>query len=98
VTGSTLALIVIPIVTALGLAAWLAVVFYADAHPLARQRNQAKPADEAGETPGAPNRERKAALRRRRITGRPASRSSGLAGPANLRWQQPLFSAVLGLG
>jgi hypothetical protein len=32
-TGSLLAHIVIPVVTVLALAAWLAMVFYADAHP-----------------------------------------------------------------
>jgi hypothetical protein len=32
-TGSLLAHIIIPVVTVLALAAWLAMVFYADAHP-----------------------------------------------------------------
>ena len=47
-TGSTMALIVIPIVNAIGLAAWLAMVFYADAHPQHRSRT-AKPAKEIPE-------------------------------------------------
>lgn len=46
-TGSTSALIIIPIVTVLTLAAWIALVFYADAHPVWRRRQESPEA--AGE-------------------------------------------------
>ncbi len=60
-TGSTLAPIVIPIVVAIGLAAWLAMIYYAAAHPQwnhARDRGlsvaqpDARPAGTAGSAPG----------------------------------------------
>jgi hypothetical protein len=58
-TGSVLALVVIPIVAALGLAAWLAMVFYADANPLGRRpQDHAEP---AGEKPESSPPEQKAA-------------------------------------
>lgn len=37
-TGSTLGLIIIPIVAVTALAAWLMLVFYADAHPAWRRQ------------------------------------------------------------
>ena len=40
-TGSSLAPIVIPIVAMVSLAAWLAVIFYADRHPLWGDRTKA---------------------------------------------------------
>jgi hypothetical protein len=40
-TGSTVAIAVIPIVTSLALFAWLALVFNAAAHPPRRKRDQA---------------------------------------------------------
>jgi hypothetical protein len=43
-TGSTVAIAVIPIVTSLALFAWLALVFNAAAHPPSRKRDQAQAA------------------------------------------------------
>ena len=40
-TGSSLAPIVIPIVAMFSLAAWLAIIFYADRHPLWGDRTKA---------------------------------------------------------
>jgi hypothetical protein len=42
-TGSVLAAVVIPIVTFLALIAWIALVFYADAHPPGRGRHAHAP-------------------------------------------------------
>ncbi len=42
-TGSNLAAIVIPIVVMSGLAVWIAMVFYADSHPLWHSRTSAVP-------------------------------------------------------
>jgi hypothetical protein len=42
-TGTDLAAIVPPIVAMISLAVWLAMVFYADAHPAVRRRAPAKP-------------------------------------------------------
>jgi hypothetical protein len=40
-TGSSLAPVVIPIVAMFSLAAWLAIIFYADRHPLWGDRTKA---------------------------------------------------------
>jgi uncharacterized membrane protein len=60
-TGSALGLIVIPVVVALSLAAWLVMVFYADAHPQARTHEHAQSSDYADEAPPPPAGQRKAA-------------------------------------
>lgn len=41
-TGSTLAVVIIPIVAFLTLALWLTMVFYADAHPMHRASSPAR--------------------------------------------------------
>jgi hypothetical protein len=51
-TGSTVAIAVIPIVTVLSLFAWLALVFNANAHPPSRNRDQARPASPLHRTGG----------------------------------------------
>ena len=48
-TRSDLAAIVTPIVAMITLAVWLAMVFYADAHPAAGKQEPAKPGDEPAE-------------------------------------------------
>ena len=45
-TGTDLATIVPPIVAMISLAVWLAMVFYADAHPAVRRQAPAKPGPE----------------------------------------------------
>jgi hypothetical protein len=41
-TGSTMAVVIIPIVAFLALALWLTMVFYADAHPMHGNSSQAR--------------------------------------------------------
>jgi hypothetical protein len=71
-TGSTLAVIIIPIVAFLTLGLWLTMVFYADAHPMHRSASPARvrPGSAAGSeqhepdsqrTPGPGQTDRKAA-------------------------------------
>jgi hypothetical protein len=45
-TGTNLSAIVPPIVAMISLAVWLAMVFYADAHPAVRRQAPAKPGPE----------------------------------------------------
>jgi hypothetical protein len=52
-TGSALALIVIPIVTTVALAMWLFIVFYADAHPQWKARRASYGAGDPGTAIGA---------------------------------------------
>ena len=49
-TGSALAPVVIPIVAFLALAAWLGMVYYADAHPAVHAREDRAPGEEREET------------------------------------------------
>jgi hypothetical protein len=50
-TGSTMAVVIIPIVTFLALGLWLTMVFYADAHPMHSSSSPARV------NPGAADRE-----------------------------------------
>lgn len=63
-TGTNLAAIITPIVAMISLAAWLAMVFYADAHPGVRRQAAAEP----GPGPAAP-----ASAERRGAPGAPST-------------------------
>jgi hypothetical protein len=52
-TGSTLGLVITPIVTVIVLAAWLILVFYADAHPAWRRKASAERGTAGPVTPAA---------------------------------------------
>jgi hypothetical protein len=50
-TGTDLSAIVTPIVAMISLAVWLAMVFYADAHPGVRRQAPAEPSGQAAHAP-----------------------------------------------
>jgi hypothetical protein len=50
-TGTDLSAIVTPIVAMISLAVWLAMVFYADAHPGVRRQAPAQPGGQAARAP-----------------------------------------------
>jgi len=50
-TGTDLSAIVTPIVAMISLAVWLAMVFYADAHPGVRRQAPAQPGGQAAQAP-----------------------------------------------
>jgi hypothetical protein len=88
-TGSTVGLIIIPIVAVIPLAAWIILVFYADAHPTWRGQAPSGhgPADPAAratagkaeESPGLVSGEMEASPAARQEAGAPAERAATIA-------------------
>jgi hypothetical protein len=52
-TGSLLAHVIVPVVSVLALAAWLAMVFYADAHPRWTKPPRSARAGRGGRSPAS---------------------------------------------
>lgn len=88
-TGSTLDLIIIPVVTVIVLAAWIILVFWADAHPTWRRKapsghGPAGPAahataGRAEESPDLVSGEMEASPAARQEAGAPAEQAAGFA-------------------